>query len=98
MNGNRKGKCVMKSRKRQITEGIEFPNQGRNRTLGEKETYKYLEILGADTIKQVEKKIVSQTNERTTRNQVCCRNLIKEINTWAVFLVSYSGPFFKWTR
>ena len=26
------------------------------------------------------------------------RNLIKRINTWAVPLVSYSGPFLKWTR
>ena len=26
------------------------------------------------------------------------RNLIKGINTWAVPLVRYSGPFFKWTR
>ena len=26
------------------------------------------------------------------------RNLIKEINTWAVPLVRYSGPFLKWTR
>ena len=25
-------------------------------------------------------------------------NLIKEINTWAVLLVRYSGPFLKWTR
>ena len=30
--------------------------------------------------------------------QNSCRNLIKEINTWAVPLVRYSGPFFKWTR
>ena len=27
-----------------------------------------------------------------------CRNLIKGINTWAVPLVRYSGPFLKWTR
>ena len=27
-----------------------------------------------------------------------CRNLIKRINTWAVPLVKYSGPFLKWTR
>ena len=26
------------------------------------------------------------------------RNLDKEINTWAVLLVRYSGPFMKWTR
>ena len=26
------------------------------------------------------------------------RNLIKGINTWAINLVRYSGPFLKWTR
>ena len=38
---------IMKSRKRQITEGTELPNQERMRTLGVKENYK------VDTIKQV---------------------------------------------
>ena len=41
---------VMKSGKQYITEGIELPNQLLIRTLGEKETYKYLGILEADTI------------------------------------------------
>ena len=47
-------KCVivvMKSSKRHLTEGKEFPNQNKIRTLGEKETYKYLGILEADTMK-----------------------------------------------
>ena len=35
----------MKSGKQHITEGIELPNQIIIRTLGEKETYKYLEIF-----------------------------------------------------
>ena len=43
-------KCV----KRYITEEMETPNQEKIRTLGEKETYRYLGILKADTIKQVE--------------------------------------------
>ena len=47
---------VMKSGKRRMTEKIELPNQEKIRTLGEKETYKYLGILEADTIKQVEMK------------------------------------------
>ena len=33
-----------------------LPNQDKTRTLGENETYKYLGILEADTIKQVEMK------------------------------------------
>ena len=33
--------------------GMELPNPNEKRKLGEKETYKYLVILEADTIKQV---------------------------------------------
>ena len=52
---------VMKSGKRHMTEGVELPNQVVIRTLGEKETYKYLGILKADTIKQ----------ERTLTDYMC---------------------------
>ena len=41
----------MRSRKRQMTEGVGIPNQEKIRTPGEKETYKYLGILEADTLK-----------------------------------------------
>ena len=51
---------VMKSDKRHLTDGMELPNQDKIRTLGEKETYKYLSILKADTIKQVEIKEKNQ--------------------------------------
>ena len=44
----------MKSGKLHMLDGMELPNQGKIRTLREKETYKYLEILTADAIKQVE--------------------------------------------
>ena len=59
---------------KQITHGIELLNQERIRTLGEKKNYKYLGILEANTIKQAEmkeknNKKVSQTNEKTSRNQ-----------------------------
>ena len=47
---------VMKSGKRHLTDGIDLPNQDKIRTLAENETYKYLGILEADTIKQVEMK------------------------------------------
>ena len=36
---------VMKSGKRQLTDGMKLPNQDKIRTLGVKETYKYLGIL-----------------------------------------------------
>ena len=44
---------VMKSGTRHLTDGMELPNQDKIRTLAENETYKYLGILEADTIKQV---------------------------------------------
>ena len=47
---------VIKSGKRHLTDGIELPNQDKIRTLAKNETYKYLGILEADTIKQVEMK------------------------------------------
>ena len=47
---------VMKSGIRYLTDGMELPNQDKIRLLGEKETYKYLGILEADTIIQEEMK------------------------------------------
>ena len=47
---------IMKSEKQHNTEGIERLNQEKIRTLGKKETYKYLGILEVDIIKQAEKK------------------------------------------
>ena len=47
---------IMKSGKRHLTDGMELPNQDKIRTPVGNETYKYLGILQADTIKQVEMK------------------------------------------
>ena len=93
----------MKSGKRYLTDGIELPNQDKIRTLAENETYTYLGILEADTIKQVKMKdkIQKEYLRRTTKlleTKLSSRNLIKGINTCAVSLVRYSGPFLKWTR
>ena len=101
-----KEKCVMlvmKSGKRHMTDGIELPNRDKVRTLEENETYKYLGILEADTIKQVQMKdTIRKEYLRRTRKlletKLSSRNLIKGLNTWAVPLVRYSGPFLKWTR
>ena len=92
---------VMKSGKR--TDGMELPNHNKIRTLGENETNKYLGILEADTIKQMEMKdkIQKEYLRRTRKlleTKLSRRKLIKGINTWAVSLVRYSGPFLKWTR
>ena len=93
----------MKSGKRHLTDGIELPNQDKTRTLTESETYKYLGILEADTIKQVKMKdkIQNEYFRRTRKlleTKLSCGNLIKGINTWAVSLVRYSGLFLKWTK
>ena len=65
---------VRKSGKLHMTDGMELPNHDKIRTLGENETYKYLGILEADTIKQVQmkdkiKKRIYQENEKTTRDK-----------------------------
>ena len=51
----RQEKCallMMRSGKRQMTEGIELPNQEKFITFGEKGNYEYLGILEVDTIKK----------------------------------------------
>ena len=59
---------VMKSGKRHLTNEKELPNQEPIRTLGEKETYKYLGILEVDTIKQMEiKEKIKKEYFRRTR-------------------------------
>ena len=82
---------VMKSDKRHLTDGMELPNQDKIRTLGEKETYKYLGSLEADTIKQKEmkdkiQKVYLKRTRKLLETKLSSRNLIKRINTWAVLL------------
>ena len=85
--GREKGLMLfMKSGQRHLTDGVELPNQDKFRTLGENETYKYLGILEADTIKQVERKDKIQKEYlRRTRKLLKTKhsswNLIKGINT-----------------
>ena len=45
-------KCALLVMKRHLNDGMELTNQDNIRTLAENETYKYLSILEADTIKQ----------------------------------------------
>ena len=88
----------MKSGKRHMTDRIELPNQHKIRTLAEKETYKYLGILEADIIKQVEMKSKMQKEYlRRTRKlletKLNSKILIKGINTWAVSSLDTRDPF-----
>ena len=94
---------VMQSGKRHKTDGRELPNRDKIRTLGENETYKYLGNLEADTIKQVQikdkiRKEYIRRIRKLLETKLFSRNPMKGINTWAVFLVRYSGPFLKWAR
>ena len=102
---------VMKSGKQHLTDGIELPNQDKIRTLAENETYNYLGILEADTIKQVEmkNKIQKEYLRRTRKlieTKLNSRNLMKGINTWAVPSLDSRDPFSsgpemnldKWTK
>ena len=93
----------MKSSKQHMTDWMELPNHDKIRMLEENETHRYLGIMEADTIKQVQMKrtIRKEYLRRTWKlleTKLFSRNLIKGINTWAVSLVRYSGPFLKWTR
>ena len=70
---------ITKIGKGEITVGTELPNQERDRTLREKENYKFLRILEPDTVKQVKmkkkkkkkekKKSAPQMNGKTFWNQ-----------------------------
>ena len=91
---------AMKGGKQHMTEGVELPNQVVIRTLREKEIYKYLGILEAETIKQAEmKEIIKKEYLRRTRKlletKLYSRNLVKGINTWVFPLTRCSGPFLK---
>ena len=73
----------MKSSKQYLTDGMELLNQEKIRTLGEKETSKYLETLEADTIKQVEmkekiKKACLRKTRKPLEKKYIAENLLKE--------------------
>ena len=82
---------------------MELPNQEKIWTLREKETYKYLGILEAETIKhqEIKEKIQKEYIRRTRKlleTKLSCLNLIKGIRTWAFSVVRYSGLSLKRNR
>ena len=74
---------IMKSGKRHTTDGMELPNHDKIRTLEENETYKYLGILEADTIKQVQMKdkIEKEYLRRTRGNNYSRQNSPEETSS-----------------
>ena len=82
-----------------MTEGIELPNQDKIRTPEEMETYKYMGILEADTIKHVEmKEKIKERYPRRTRKLDYIPEISPKEYIWGVTLVRYSGPFLNWMR
>ena len=65
---------IMKSGKRYMTDGMELPNHEKIRTREENETYKYLGILEADTIKQVQMKDTIRKNNSGERENYSRQN------------------------
>ena len=76
------GMLIKKSRKIEITEGIELRNQEWIWMIGEKENYKNLGVLEASTIKQAE--IFENKKSIHEKIQLYNRNLIKGIKIWTV--------------
>ena len=61
-------------------EEVKLTNYEKLRTLGEKETYKYLGILEADTIKQVEmKEKIKKEYLRRTKKTTWDKTLLQEL-------------------
>ena len=71
---------IIKGGKREMIERIELPNQEKIRTFGEKETYKYLGILEADTIKQAGITEKCEINTSGERENYLKPNYIAEIS------------------
>ena len=76
-------KIIMKCSKRHLTDIMELPNQNKIRMLREKETYKYLDILEADSIKQVKmiktlRKTISEELQSYLRQNYVAETLSKE--------------------
>ena len=69
---------VMKSGKRYRTDRMELSDQDKIRMLRENETYKYLENLKADTIKQVQMKDKIQKEYRRRTRKLLKETLSKE--------------------
>ena len=80
---------VLKSGKRHITDGMELENQDKITTFREKEMCKWLGILETDTFRQenMKEKIKKEYFRKAIKLleiKLYSRNVINEINTWAV--------------
>ena len=82
---------IMRAGKRNMIAGIELPNERKIRIFREKESFKYLEIMEAETIYQAEmKESIKKEYLRGTKNFLntnCITNRIQRINTCVALVV-----------
>ena len=91
---------LMRSCKRHMTDGMMRPNQDKIRRKRNQQILGYLrgwlhQTSGNEN--KIQKEYLRRTR-KLLKTKLSCRNLIKGINTCAVPLVRYSGPFLKWIR
>ena len=87
---------VMKMGKRHITDGMKLPNEDRIRMVGENTWAPWrLTPLNKWRWKKELRKNISGEVESYSRQNCQAETLL---NTRAVLIVRYSGPFLKWTR
>ena len=83
--------------------GIELPDGKIIKSLQEGESYKYLGILEADKFLDEKMKLnVSKEYIRRVRKVLTSKlnggNLVRGVNTWAVYLLRYSAVFVSWRK
>ena len=83
--------------------GIELPGGKVIKSLQERESYKYLGILEAD--KFLEGKIKFNVSKeyirrlrKVLKSKLNGRNLVRDVNTWAVSLLRHSAAFVSWRK
>ena len=92
-------------------EKLKMTNNGKTRTTKSRKNQNYwrkekLQVLGNTGSRhhQTSKEKILKNKDELRRKrkfletEVCSKNIIKEINTRAIALGRYSGPFLKWTR
>lgn len=97
-------KCAVLTMKRgKLVEshGVVLPNGEVMKGLSEDESYKYLGILEADSVKSLEmkekvKKEYLRRVRKILESKLNGGNLMKAINTWAISLLRYSAAFIDW--
>ena len=89
-------KLVMKSGKQYLTDGVELSNRDKIRTFAENETYKYLGVLVADTLKQENYSRQNCLAETLSKNWIL--GLYSSLDVQGPFSSGPSINLNKWTK